>query len=305
MFTSILVPLDESSLSRSVLPYVEHLARPGHARVTFVHVIPHHSIVRHGQPDDDAVVEASELAASLQQAGVDASATEAHGRLGPAIVQTAADVGADLIAMSTHGRGELGRVLHGSVAEEVLRGCHVPLLLATPNCTRRWVAERALRVLVPLDGSPLAKEALAAAVELARSLDVELRLVRAIPEHWELDALGFGHRAPAPARDRDDAREYLEQVAAQLRQDGRSVLAYVEEGDPASWIARVIDDDAIDLVVMATHGRGSLNDVVLEGIATVVTGGRLHFALGSVAAAVVQHASAPVLLVRPAEPTSE
>jgi nucleotide-binding universal stress UspA family protein len=301
MFTSILVPFDESSLSRKVLPYVEYLARIGHARVSLLQVVSDRALTRYVHPNDDTVLAADEVVARLRQAGIEAAFTEARGKPATAIVQGATDVGADLIAMSTHGRGELARVIHGSVAEEVLRASRIPVLLATPACARRWADGRPLRILVPLDGSPLAEQALAPALRLSQNLDVELRLVRVVHEQWELDALGFGHLVPVSPRDRDEASRYLEQIAAPLRQGGRSVMVYVEDGDPAGWIARLVDYEAIDLVAMATHGRGSLTNLVLEGIAAAATGGRLHLTMGSVAAAVVEQVSAPVLLVRPVE----
>jgi nucleotide-binding universal stress UspA family protein len=300
MFTSILVPLDESSLSRQILPYVEYLARVGHARVSLLHVVSNRAAAGRPRPGDTELA-ADEVVACFRQAGIKATFTEARGEPGAAIVRAATDLGADLIAMSTHGRGGLGRVIHGSIAEEVLRACQVPVLLATATCARRWVEGRALRILVPLDGSSLAAQALTPALGLSRSLDVELRLVRVVHEHWELDALGFGQTVPVSQRDRDEALRYLEQTAAPLRQAGRNVMVYVEEGDPAGWIVRLVDYEAVDLVVMATHGRGSLTSLVLEGIAAAATGGRLQLTVGSVAAAVVEHVSAPVLLVRPVE----
>jgi nucleotide-binding universal stress UspA family protein len=264
-------------------------------------VVSKRATAGHAHSDRDPVFGEREIVASLQQAGIDATWLEGHGEPGAAIVGAAADLGADLIAMSTHRRGPLGRIVHGSVAEKVLRASRIPILLATPTCTRRWAEGRALRILVPLDGSPLAEQALALMVDRSQGLDAELRLVRIVQQHLEVDALGFGHAVPVAPRDRDDARVYLEKLAAPLRQAGRNVLGYVADGDPADRIARLVGHDAIDLVVMATHGRGSLANLVLDGVATVASGGRMHLVLGSVAAAVVRRVSVPVLLVRPAE----
>src|SRR5689334_6270662 len=100
MFTSILVPLDESSLSQTILPYVEYLAWVGHARLGLLHVVSKRATAGHAHSDHDPVFGEREIVASLQQAGIDATWLEGHGEPGAAIVGAAADLGADLIAMS-------------------------------------------------------------------------------------------------------------------------------------------------------------------------------------------------------------
>jgi len=296
MFSSILVPLDASTLSGQIVPYAEFLARQCRGRLVLLHVTaPRRRAAREA-------ADPSALAATLRERGVAVTSEVARGKPGPEIARVAGAVGADLIAMATHGRGEVGRVLRGSVAEDVLRSGQAPVLLVTPSCLRQWVEGRALRILVPLDGSEFAAQALGLAGELARCLPVELRLIWVVQKRWEIDALGFGRTVPVSPRDLDDARAYLESVAAPLRAAGQDVLVFAEEGDPETWIMRLADDEAIDLVMMATHGRGSLASLVVESVAAVATGGRVQVALGSVATSVVQHAPVPVLLIRPSSP---
>src|ERR1051326_3917222 len=67
---------------------------------------------------------------------------------------------ADLVVMATHGRSGLGRWLYGSVADEVLRRASVPIFLVPPGSYEPWSADRAPRILVPLDGSQLSQAAL-------------------------------------------------------------------------------------------------------------------------------------------------
>ena len=70
--------------------------------------------------------------------------------------------------MSTHGRSAPGRWVYGSVADRVLRRASVPALLVPANCERQWPADGPLHVLVPLDGSDFAQEALTQAVRWPR-----------------------------------------------------------------------------------------------------------------------------------------
>jgi len=59
------------------------------------------------------------------------------------IVAAARETGADIIAMSTHGRGGLGRLVFGSVAQAVLRHVDIPVLLM--RATEAQVAKRGAR----------------------------------------------------------------------------------------------------------------------------------------------------------------
>ena len=97
-------------------------------------------------------------------------------------------------------------------------------------------------------------------------------------------------RMPHPiyASQREDAKTLeieasLRPLANQLEQAGYSVLARVEFGEPADEILRIIKDEKIDLVAMATHAREGLK--------------RLFF--GSVAEKVLHHVHIPILLMHP------
>jgi nucleotide-binding universal stress UspA family protein len=134
------------------------------------------------------------------------------------------------------------------------------------------------RILVPLDGSPLAEAVLPPVQELAKALGAEVFLVRAAttpvvsmvdPVKEEVDAV-------------QKAEAYVAEVAGRLRTGGIAVHTAVRCGDATDEILGHIGDNAVDLVAMSTHGRSGLSRVVL----------------GSVAEHVVRHATVPVLLLR-------
>ncbi len=77
--------------------------------------------------------EMQELADRLTQEGYSAEWSIRDGNPGDQIIEAANACGAGLIAMATHGRGGLGRLLLGSVAQRVLHRTNVPLLLIHPN----------------------------------------------------------------------------------------------------------------------------------------------------------------------------
>ena len=300
MFSTILVPLDGSDLAARALSYATFLTRGLQGRLILFHAASRPVLDSDPGREIDAVLEQDRLAQQLVEDGVPATARAVQGEAGPAIVRAVSELGADLIVMSTHGRGGVGRIVHGSTADHLLRHVSIPIVLITAACDRVWASGRPLRILIPLDGSAFAEEAIAPALTLARSLPAEIWLLRAAEERFGIDALGIAQPEPASEADLAAARQYLEQVAAPVRQSGLRVTVVVEAGEAEDLIVQVAEREAIDLVGMATHGQGGLGRLLLEGMATVVTAGRVPLHIGSVAAGSIRRLRAPMLVVRPA-----
>ena len=143
-FASVLVALDGSPFTERSLPLACALARVAGARgaVELVHV---HATGVHAPnaPALDPAWEnerAAEMRADLdalarrasREMAVRVTAVTLRGRVAESIVAHAADIGADLIVMTTHARSGVARALLGSVAEQVLRTASVPVLLVPP-----------------------------------------------------------------------------------------------------------------------------------------------------------------------------
>jgi nucleotide-binding universal stress UspA family protein len=294
MIRRLLVPLDGSALAERALPYALHLASACGARLTLLQCeallatgkIPDFDVNAFGQR-----LRESEAVGALAASGrieIEAVAHEVYlDKVAEGICDVARDHGTDLIVMSTHGRGGLGRALFGSVADQVLRHAPAPVLLVPDACDRRWVPGRPFRMLVPLDGSLHSERALRTAQELAEALRPELLLVRTIeeptPASYRFDLLGEPIQVPEGEDDLNEARLYLETVADRQGTAFAAIDLLARLGSAAHVIADVSRDEAIDLIVMATHGRTGL--------------GRL--AMGSVATKVLHLAHTPILLVRP------
>jgi nucleotide-binding universal stress UspA family protein len=201
-----------------------------------------------------------------------------------------------LIAMSTHGRSGLGRLVFGSVAEQVLHLSPVPLLVAKPAHEAPVLdpveVPSYTTLLVPLDGSEFSAQALTEAKSLARALGRQtmITLLTAVNQPLlgsELSPL------PLPSTGRTYEKETqannLQHTKQQLQNEGFQVETILESGPPAEAILRVADSTNASLIVMATHGRSGL--------------GRIW--PGSVAMKVVHNAPCPVLLVRSKERVKE
>jgi nucleotide-binding universal stress UspA family protein len=134
------------------------------------------------------------------------------------------------------------------------------------------------RILVPLDGSPLSERALPYAQSLASASQARIILLRAVEAH----AMTGRGRAKARIAAMTEAETYLEVNANSLREQGLTVDVAQPYGGAADAILDEVAFREVDLVVMATHGRGGLG----------------RFVYGSVAARVLHEAEVPVLLVR-------
>jgi nucleotide-binding universal stress UspA family protein len=152
VYKRALVPLDGSPVAEAIIPFILEIAGPLDMAVRLVRVVEPIAAVFAQRPpsaivDDprarerDAEEYLAPLAAELRGRGVAAEWEVRHGTAATAILAAATSFGADLIAMSTHGRSGLGRLLFGSVAEQVLRQADVPVFLMRQ--TEAQVAARA------------------------------------------------------------------------------------------------------------------------------------------------------------------
>ena len=154
------------------------------------------------------------------------------------------------------------------------------------------------RLLIPLDGSPLAERALAPALALAREAGAEVLLFRVaypeqmvVPEHGVTGARGFVWPGQAAEHSRHEADEYLRAVQAAYASPEHLVWAQVSLNDSVSPdVAAMIVETACatqrDLIVMSSHGRSGME----------------RWMLGSVAERVLSAAPCPVFLARSAQP---
>lgn len=140
MYNRVLVPLDGSPLAEAIIPFLTEIARPLDMSIVLLRVVePAPTAVvegaRHTFIDvsetrrQDAATYLASIASSLERRGLRAALEVRAGRPDLQILECARDLGADLIAMSTHGRSGFGRLLFGSVAEQVLRQAEVPVFM--------------------------------------------------------------------------------------------------------------------------------------------------------------------------------
>jgi nucleotide-binding universal stress UspA family protein/predicted transcriptional regulator len=298
----LLVPLDGSPLGEAALPWAACLARARGLSVVLARVIRWPFLVADGMTgaflstdlyaqivDDErqaATAYLDPLRRRLADEGLEVSTSIREGEPTEELLDLADELGAYAIVMATRGRGGLARLANENLADRVLQHATVPVLLvrARDDEPTEPAAPPTLgRLLVPLDGSPLAERALDVALEVATP-DATLVVMRAVPVDRDLAA----GRTTLTVVDEEEtqrvaaeAEEYLRGVRDELARDGRSVEVDVRVGETGEEILAAADERATDLIVMATHGRT----------------GPARWLLGSVADQVVRHSECPVLLV--------
>jgi nucleotide-binding universal stress UspA family protein len=145
MFTKILVPLDGSALAERALKLAFAIAKKFKSEILLVRVAapeevmvglpamaPHtydlrSSNLRQGEAEADAYL--CGLKTCWLDSGVPVHTEVLRGATPEMIVAVANEQQVDLIVMSTHGRSGFDRLIYGSVAEAVMRGSHVPVLM--------------------------------------------------------------------------------------------------------------------------------------------------------------------------------
>jgi nucleotide-binding universal stress UspA family protein len=263
----ILVALDGSPLAESVLPAAASLARTQHARLVLLHVLerdPPPSV--HGETHltsaDDAKQYLDGEAARLRGEGVDVE-TDVHERpvadVAAALDRHAHELDADLIAMCAHGRTNLRDRLLGTIAERILRGGSIPILLRTVR-QPRTEEFRLQNVLVPLDFGHDVDAALDAARTFARAFQATITLLT-VPEPASPTGTGMlpSTRAVARAFDEAEAERRLEALAAQLRAETLDARTIVTKQEPSDAIAEATESLPAELIVLVTDVHGGLS----------------------------------------------
>jgi nucleotide-binding universal stress UspA family protein len=138
MYKRALVPLDGSAVAESIVPFILEIAVPLDMRVTLVRVIvPTLPVTVDGvvaiddveKPGAEAETYLAAAASELRAKGLRVTTTVRRGEPVDEILAAARDEDADLIAMTTHGRSGLSRLLFGSIATAVLTRAEIPVFL--------------------------------------------------------------------------------------------------------------------------------------------------------------------------------
>lgn len=300
MFRKILVPLDGSEVAERALPMAMKLADKGQGSITLLRVPYVHPVRIETQsggygwlyPEQaeeqtlqDAVTYLEAVREKWAPENVTVHTMAISGDPAAVIIDTVVDQKTDLICMTTHGHSGFTRWMLGSVTERVLRSAPCPVMVFRESRAIR-------RVLIALDGSALAEQALRPGLEVARRLGARvtlLQVVTAVPvPHdviFQLEMAEGGIADYVAAGALEDAEHYLTGVAKEAARYGVAIETHVHIGPPAASIVDYSADNEVDLIVMATHGRSGLR----------------RWVYGSVTEKVLRSGQCTLLVMRPAK----
>ncbi len=295
--SSVLIPLDGTHLSESALLLLPFLKSIGTQRVHLVSVWeePEEAhgakeqigeITERGRTLLDAYLQ--DKAATLKSFGFDLQVAVRVGKAAEEILEEAEHSGTEMIVIATHGRSGIARWRLGSVADKVIRGASCFTLVVGPNVNLPLASFEPRVLMVPLDGSPVAEQALPVAHEIAETLRGNIDLVRVVnlPATWTADPMLPVSPVEILEELGEGATHYLDELQ-DPRVTKRTVLKAIVRGVVSEELLRHVREARVQLVVMTSHAR--------HGVA--------RWALGSVAEQMLL-GSSPVLIVRPSQPAS-
>ncbi len=295
----IVVPLDGSELSERAIPYAALYAKTFGGRILLATVwegaeqaliatLPAvaDDLFKEGQQHYEKYL--AKVAEKYLADGVKIDAEVLTGNPADTILKTIEERHAGVLALATHGRSGLGRWWYGSVAGEIAQQAAIPRIIVGPKVlSQPTKAIKVDGVLVPLDGSKLSESALDHGVRIAKAFGAALHIVQAISpvSQTYLFDIPSVTSVDIQSKIEEGVEEYVK-TCGQRHAAEVDVKMSVLRGPPADVLVDYVEAQGIDLVVMASHGRGGLARV----------------ALGSVADRMLQ-SDAPVFLIRPVEQT--
>ncbi len=309
MFQRILVPLDGSPRAERAIPIAARLARASGGSVILVRVVNEASEYWSAMTITSSMLAEAEryLAEVTRSPDLHALSTETRvlsGRATPNILAAASSSRAGVIVMCSHGSTGMKRWALGSVAEKVAHSALIPVLLLREGGSLPMGSHvddaRPLRILVPLDGSVLAKAALVPAAYLVAALAASAQGTMHV-----LRVATFSSTTNQEEQERQlqRAKGYLRTTAEQIR-EGFVAHPIADLKLPIVWSTTVDTDVAEAIIRVAENGgdaegAGAFGGSDVIAMATHGLGGVESSALGSMTERVLRASKLPMLIIRP------
>lgn len=254
----VLVAIDQKPSSQAI---VDALIKMHWFEGTEIHIMTVREKTAAAAPDAEAVAcEIEELAVALHDALTycQVSYLPVVGEPKEAIIETAAQIEADMIVLGSNCKNTLERLLIGSVSQAVLNSAHCPVIIAkTPCCLAREASPGFRNILIPIDNSIFSDIAVRWLANLQWRAECRFIVAAAVEENTDMRQVEQSiHQRGA----------YLSQI---LKTNNVVVEAVV--GAPKQAILDLAHKYYADLIVMGSHGRTGLQKLILGNIAQGVS----------------------------------
>jgi nucleotide-binding universal stress UspA family protein len=298
MRPTVVVPLDKSSKAEISLPIAAALAHQTEGMILLISVIEAPSEIGAWLHAEEAVEAWVDHHMDVDQyltriadgiSGAPADTLVSTGNPSVEINAIAQDQVDPVIVMASHARTGVSRITVGSVAASVIHDARCPVIVVrrTDEESAAPLAGALKRLVVALDGSEFAEQALSSAQAVLGGTGLDIHLLRVVETNkWygstyaQVDYAAMQLYIDA---EREVATTYMKDKAAELELAGNIVTWDVCEGLVADHISQATGSFNADLIVMSTHGRTGLRRMLM----------------GSVAERVIHDSGKPVMLVNP------
>ncbi len=283
-YKKILVAVDGSESAKNALRQAIKLACVEGCWITVVSVIPPYegdlgltAIANIGnirkamrEPCEKALSEAEEIA-KAERTSIRTVCEE--GEPHEEIVDLAEAENCDLIVMGRRGHRKIKRALIGSVTARVIGYSQRDVLVVPKDTIIGWKM-----ILLPTDGSKFSDAATEKAIDFAKSYGGELKAISVVDVPTEYYA-----EAPKAVEDLTrKAKEFVADVKKKAEASNIKTSTFVGEGDAHKIITDLAKKEAVDIIVMGSHGRTGIKRLLM----------------GSVTEGVIGHSPCPVLVVK-------
>ncbi|GMQ95683.1 MAG: universal stress protein [Gammaproteobacteria bacterium] len=294
----VLVCLDRSELSESVLSYAVMLARAAGGSLTLLNVVESSGDITSESHDalvwelkrHEARQYMGQLLERIRRLDIPVDIRIEEGRPAEQILGFVRQHPVDFLILASHGAHGLAEWSLSSTAAKIISRTHSSLAIvpATPVYQHPEQATCVRRILVPLDDSPRSLAALPLAVRIARQQHAELILAHAV------EPASFHHYSAVAPADREIldsassilesvAQNYFRQVAARLKGEGIEVsVIVIPSPSPAELIYEIVASRNIDFIAMTAHGSSASE----------------QFSFARTAAHLISHAPVPLLVIQ-------
>jgi nucleotide-binding universal stress UspA family protein len=283
MYSNIVVPLDGSDFAESAVPVAASIARELGAALRLVHVsappaatlVPPYSIPAEPMVGDNIRSANAEYLARVagelhEERRVTVFADALEGEVEATLLDYGERHRPALFVLSTHGRGGLQRAVLGSVADALVRRSSLPVLALRPgDASRLGEPDKVERVMLPLDGSERDEEIFDHARVIGGIMTVEFLLVRVIQPITDASRPAVRQIDRGDLRERrTEAKAYLDRIAEHLgRYGSRASVHLLVDDDVAKALLGFAAEHSVDLIAMATRGKGGVERLVAGSVA--------------------------------------
>jgi len=278
----VLFPTDFSPHANAALPHAINLAALQGGELHLLHVVVLHSATAPPLEEFSGEKEAREALDGLQTG--ESRVVHAVRRAvaaSPAILEYAEENDIDVIVMGSHGRRGFRRLLLGSVAEEVIRAGHWPVMTVRHDTGGASGNPNFARILAPVDFSAQSAAGVEVAADLAGRFAAELHLLHVIDVPVMPEFYGPVVTPGVDVKEATDrAATRMGEIVGALGAD-LSIRTDIRVGGAVHEILEAAEKD-IDLIVVPTHGYSGWDRALL----------------GSVAEGVLRRAHCPVLTLK-------